>query len=327
MTILVIEDKNRSTWEGVKMKKLFIIISLLLITLNLSSDIVINWPVLPTSDYLRGTAGERLFFHSDDIRKGDIIFRSDFRYYAFKHYWDEWEKEDYTLYSRFINISSVSYSLTSNILLSVRIPVVWLRAKHSEFSNFGLSDIFLSLKFGEISFFGDKVDLYFSTGVKLPTGYTKFRDIYIYDPETDFKYNLGTGSYDFPFIIHSNTDIFGFKLFADIGYIILGNSKLDQYQIIYGDEIFNDLVVLKKLNRNSSVKLEINQYFLSNSSIKGLPYYDYSHDASYKATVSPGYIYSFWEDKFKIEIGFAYDLIGYYTFGGISPIVRIYSCF
>ena len=280
---------------------------------------ILGWPHLPAFDYFRGTAGERLFFYNQKLQKGTFYIDNDFRLYNFNKYWDKsGRKSNHRKYKRLINIISLKYSPVSKTQFSIRVPYVSLdyidSRYNGQFSNSGLSDIFLGVSYEVLKFLNNK--MYLSSGVKIPVGYYK------YDKE---KLLLGTGSFDIPFIINSDLNIKNLLLFFDIGYIYVGESKIlyPSFDSVLkrnnGDEIFGDIAIIREYN-GLGVKFEMNYYYVFNSSISGSRLDD-SHS---KFSITPGLIFSPKVKNIKLELGFSYDLIGKNNFSGYSPVVRIH---
>lgn len=300
------------------MRKLIIIIITVLFfsILSIIHANPISWPYLLADDYFRGTAGERLFFGIHGLKKGSLFINNDFRYYNFTSYWDDnYHKHEFDEYSRTINIFSLNYMLFERMQVSVRIPLV--KVKNFNLSNSGLSDIFFGFSYRVTELIDDRLQISFSTGIKIPTGY--------YEYEED-KIPIGTGSFDVPIILNADLFFDDFIGSMDAGYIIIGNSKIlhPQYDknitIHNGDEFFIDLTVIRKLNDNIALKFESNYYDVFRSTYRG---YDYDWGQS-KLSIAPGIIFSTLTDKLKFDVGISYDITGKNTYSGFSPVLRIH---
>lgn len=233
--------------------KAILLVILVSLPLNLLSN-EISWPFLHASDYYRGTAGERLMFINHDKKVGTIYIYNDLRHYNFKNYFGiHHDKREVDGYKRTINIFSLNYIPLRNLILSVRVPYVNANNKWNfqySYTNSGISDVFIGAAYRFWHRNGKEV--YFSTGLKLPTGrnYHNTR-----------KIPISTGSYDVPFMINTNFSFHNMVNYLDFGLILNGDS--DEYPFDSdrkennGKELFFDYAIAKKISRFSLIS-EIN---------------------------------------------------------------------
>lgn len=199
------------------MRKLFLLIVFFLPSVLFGSSIA--WPGLTASDYYRGTAGERLFFHSDENSTDNLYLCNDLRYCRIENYFKKnGKKREVRPFNRYVNILSFNLLPLKNIVLSCRIPYVYVEEKFSykvKIRDSGISDVFLGLSYRLFNQ-GDK-KVFLSTGMRFPSG---LHETNAYDLP------LGTGNIDIPLIINTNSTIKDINAFFDIGFIFLGNREL-----------------------------------------------------------------------------------------------------
>lgn len=278
---------------------------------------LISWPNLRTSDYYRGTAGERLFYFNHEDQKGSFFIFNDLRNYKFMNYFDEGgdlKKEG--LYSRFINIFSLNYMPSRKVILSLRVPCVNARSKYYSqytYHHSGIGDIFFGVSYRLVVFNENKI--FISTGLKLPTS-NKFHD--------KNSLPIGTGSFDVPLIINSNFSFKRIDNFFDMGYIITGRS--DSYPFITnekeenGNELFFDYAIVKRVYK-ISLKAEVNYFYIFKTS----NYYDLN-DSKFKLSFAPGIVTQITR-KIMIELGYSSDISGRNIYSANSLIFRGYYNF
>ena len=297
---------------------LFLFLNFIFIPLNLFSN-EISWPFLGATDYYRATAGERLFFCFPPEKEGTFFIHNDFRYYNFKHYWRGSKKSNLEGYSRFINITSVNYVATNEMILFLRVPYLNVKKKldySPDIKKAGFSDIFFGFSY-KYAQFGNN-NIFLTTGIKLPTGENDF------DAQT---IPIGTGSLDVPMIVNYNFSYKKMNCFFDLGYIITGKSEII-YPSAYkgkrqdnGDEIFADFAIVHKEDVLSLI-FEMNYFYIFDSPDKL-----YFSDEKYKFSLSPGFILSTRKENFKFQFGYSFDITGRNIYGGHSPVFRVFYKF
>ena len=267
----------------------------------------IAWPYLPAIDYLRGTTGERLFFSHFSPEKGQRFFNNDLRYYHFNRYLDpNGNEHHFNSHSRFINIFSINWVLSTRTEISTRIPMIRIKNNEEEeyrSSNAGLGDLLFQFKYRVLQSAHHQFALSVATGFKLPAN--------SFLTANEEALPLGTETFDIPLILNTDFYFKTIRCFFDVAYItpVYDLSDLVMWT---GDEVFAELVLLKALNQSLAAKIEINYVYVYN-------YYE-----MYKTTLTPGIIFTSRSKALKIELGWARDIAGQYVFYGMSPVVRFH---
>jgi hypothetical protein len=270
---------------------------------------------LPLNDYLRGTAGERLFFDTAESEQTGFRVAGDFRSYDINGCWDRTGDEAICdSYTRSVGIVSVGYAPTDNLELSMRVPYVKIETDQRTYS--GVSDIRVGVSYLLKRFRNGGVHI--SGGLKMPTGY------HGNDPD---KRPLGTGSYDVPLALNSGFEFRDFVLFADLGYILMGTTDLKSPTHDYdgerniGDEVFADVAVMRRIG-GAALKLEVNYFDVYDSKVGDVEL----EDGQEKLSVMPSVLFHPISEGFGVEFGLCLDARGRSTARGASPVLRIQLC-
>lgn len=271
-------------------------------------------PLLPVSDYIRGTAGEPLFVDEMHLAgKFALRVENELRYCGYTAYWDTaGEKQDLDAieYSRLTEFLSVDFGVADNVEIGARIPFVWMRAEERlTASNWGIGDLLLRVRAGALSEGSGPIRMTLGAGVKFPSG------------EDSGDLRTGTGSVDFPFMVYCSWDLGVLELHADMGYVITGAAK-DRFNMDHnvGDVFLYDIALAREVVPPVSCAVEFNGYNVGTSrNDEGFK----TDNPQHRFTISPGIRVSIPGIDVDIDGGFSRDLFGSNALYGTTPLLRM----